>query len=244
MQLKNEKITLRHIKESDIENYIHWTTVETDWMNWDAPWEWIEDPDPTSFVEWQRTLLNNPTDGKLEIETRAGKHIGWCNSYYVDDDKEKLAIGIDIPSLDARGKGYAFSALTLFMKHLFAEREILYTQTWSGNLPMIALAKKLGFTEVRRLKDLREINGKKYDSLTFAITKEGFLTHRITNPPKFEINFEEFEGNIDYYFEKLDADKESEVYITLEDGKQMVMISYEKYKRLNPNHEELKRIEL
>ena len=39
---------------------------------------------------------------------------------------------------------------------------------------MIALAEKLGFKEVRRLKDLREVNGEKYDGLTFAITKTEF----------------------------------------------------------------------
>jgi len=178
MILKNDKVTLRHIKAEDIANYIHWTTDETEFMNWDAPWEWVEDPDPTDFIEWQKKLVEDPTDYKLEIETPDGVHIGWVNSYNVDDDEAKLAIGINIPSLSARKKGYAYAALTLFMEHLFKTRDILYTQTWAGNVRMIALAEKLGFKEVRRLKDLRIVDGKYYDGLTFAITKMEFNEKR------------------------------------------------------------------
>ncbi|MBQ5782744.1 MAG: GNAT family N-acetyltransferase, partial [Oscillospiraceae bacterium] len=45
----------------------------------------------------------------------------------------------------------------------------IYTQTWSGNYPMIKLADKLGFKEVCRKKDYREVNGQKYDAVTFKL---------------------------------------------------------------------------
>ena len=175
MKLKNDKVFLRYIKESDIENYIKWTTVETEWQNWDAPWEQDENDD-SFLIRQKEAVKETPQDyGKLEIENISGEHIGWVSTYYIDEDKEKLAVGIDIIPLSDRGKGYGKAALSLFMKYLFESRDVLYTQTWSGNLPMIALAKKLGFAEVGRIKDLREVNGKRYDALTFAITKEEFL---------------------------------------------------------------------
>jgi len=170
MVLKNDKIILRHIQESDIENYTKWTTVETEWQNWDAPWEWLEDNG--EYLEMLKNSLNKePTDRRLMIETVAGEHIGSVNSYYIDGDNDKLAVGIGIPPISARGKRYGFSALTLFLEHLFKSRDIIYTQTWSGNFPMIALAEKLGFVEIRRIRNLREVNEKKYDALTFAIAK-------------------------------------------------------------------------
>ena len=43
----------------------------------------------------------------------------------------------------------------------------MYVQTWSGNLPMIALAEKLGFRQVCRKKGIRTVRGRKYDALTF-----------------------------------------------------------------------------
>ena len=67
------------------------------------------------------------------------------------------------------------------MRDLFETREVLYTQTWSGNLSMIALAEKVGFTEVGRIKDLREVRGEKYDALTFAMTKDEFLKNPSCN---------------------------------------------------------------
>ena len=109
------------------------------------------------------------------IETHDDEVVGEVSCYCIDGDREKLAIGIGIPPLSARRKGYAYAALTLFMEHLFETRDILYTQTWSGNVRMLALAEKLGFKEVIRLKNLREVDGKKYDGLTFAVTKTEFI---------------------------------------------------------------------
>jgi len=174
MLLKNDKIMLRHFKSEDIEKHIDWVTVETEWKEWDAPWEWLSEADDIDYIERRKSLLDKPTNSRLMIETLAGELVGEVNSYYIDGDCEKLAVGIGIPPLSARRKGHAYAALTLFMEHLFKTRDVLYTQTWSGNMRMIALAEKIGFKEVRRLKDLREVNGEKYDGLTFAVTKAEF----------------------------------------------------------------------
>ena len=84
-------------------------------------------------------------------------------------------MGIDIPAVAARGKGYAFAALKLFIGYLLENGERgIYTQTWSGNVRMIGLAEKLGFEEYRRKKGLRTMAGKPYDGLTFRLNEEKF----------------------------------------------------------------------
>ena len=45
----------------------------------------------------------------------------------------------------------------------------VYTQTWSGNTPMLRVAEKLGFKEIARKKEHREVDGKTYDALTFQL---------------------------------------------------------------------------
>lgn len=45
----------------------------------------------------------------------------------------------------------------------------MFTQTWSGNIPMIKLAEKIGFHLVDIKKDMREHNGQKFDALTFRM---------------------------------------------------------------------------
>ena len=44
-----------------------------------------------------------------------------------------------------------------------------FTQTWSGNIHMMKVTERLGFTEIVRKTDYREVNGKKYDAVTFRL---------------------------------------------------------------------------
>ena len=108
-------------------------------------------------------------------------HIGWCNCYYIDEEYNytryvaRHAIGIDIPATAARRKGYATAAWTLFIRYLYAHGVTdIYTQTWSGNLRVQGLIKKLGFIEVSRKKDRHIINGEYYDALTFRLSRYAF----------------------------------------------------------------------
>ena len=89
----------------------------------------------------------------------------------VDFNKtDKIAVGIVLPDTTYRGHGIGKLALRKYLEYFknLGYTEI-YTQTWSGNLPMIGLATSLGFKEINRYKDLRTVNGKKYDGLTFEL---------------------------------------------------------------------------
>lgn len=173
--------------ESDIEDYVRWFTTETEWSNTDAPWEPIdsdEESERASWREYYERVKNLPKDvsrHKLEIEWN-GRHVGWVTSYPIDENYEWIgeikgsqtvyrAIGIDICKADLWGKGIGTNALRAFMNYCFKnEADELYTQTWSGNVRMIRCAEKLGFTEYKRNIGTREVNGQKYDALTFRFS--------------------------------------------------------------------------
>ena len=58
----------------------------------------------------------------------------------------------------------------MYMDYLKANgHRSFYTQTWSGYLAMVRVAEKLGFKEVCRKKDYREVNEKKYDAITWRL---------------------------------------------------------------------------
>lgn len=172
-------LILRDMIESDIEDYVRWFTVETEWMHWDAPWEKDQTDEATERVSWSeyfQTVSQKPADRvryKFEIQAD-GRHIGWVSAYtdteFYDNPGETVAIGLDIPEKQYRGHGHGSEALTQFMDYYrkLGHKKLL-TQTWSGNAPMIAVAKKLGFTEVSRTVGVRTVNGKAYDALTFEI---------------------------------------------------------------------------
>ncbi|MCL2593782.1 MAG: GNAT family N-acetyltransferase [Defluviitaleaceae bacterium] len=175
--LQNGNIILRYIKESDAKDYSNWIYVENEWMDWDAPWE--KDEDLGELLKHYADVKEEPKIySRLQIDTLDEQHIGSVNSYYINGDKSKLAVGIGIYSVSTRNKGYGAYALSLWMAYVFKNRDIdiIYTQTWSGNLPMVRLAEKVGFVESNRLINDREVRGLKYDALEFSITREDFFT--------------------------------------------------------------------
>ncbi len=182
--LVGEKVLLRDIVKEDIEDRIRWETKEVEWQEWDAPWE----NDQCSFCEekYKQSLLKKIEATEQVDHFRYGfeicenskekKHIGWVNAYYIDEnyaytkEKKNIAIGINIPEISSRRKGYATEAWILFINYILDNGvEDIYTQTWSGNSRVIGLMGKIGFLECRRLKGVREVRGERFDALTFKL---------------------------------------------------------------------------
>lgn len=201
--LTEKGIILRDFIESDIDKRIYWETVETEWQQWDAPWEYeglTEEEKQNElqgyieslkhWVEQDAKLAQENISSKNKIRYRfqiclnneSRDYIGWCTAYCIDeeycytDEDGRLAVGINIPEQAMRGKGYATQALCMFIKYLLehGEKEI-FTQTWSGNERMIHVAKKIGFEECCRKKDFREVRGKKYEIDHLAVIHENFF---------------------------------------------------------------------
>ena len=188
MKIKFENIVLRDMKKSDIEDYVRWFTTEIQWMNWDAPWEketLDADAQRESWTKYYESMQGMPDDvtrWKFEIEAE-GRHIGWVSSYLTDENYEWISskqvkdgqtvhetIGIGICESNLWGKHLGTNALCAFIRY-YADHECkeIYTQTWSGNVRMIRVAEKLGFQECNRVKEEREVDGHKYDGLTFML---------------------------------------------------------------------------
>ncbi|HOG01451.1 MAG: hypothetical protein BWY35_01838 [Firmicutes bacterium ADurb.Bin248] len=194
MRLIDEKVILRDMIASDVEDRVRWETIETEWLGWDAPWE--NDPANVYYVPFDEAALRRSCAGKLSrareddeprasfeicVNDAAQTHIGWCNSYRIDEQcfyspaGDRLAIGIDIPPAQARHKGYATAAWRLFIGYLIENgASEVYTQTWSGNIRVLGLIEKLGFVEIDRKQGIRHVRGARYDALTFRLTKAAF----------------------------------------------------------------------
>ena len=172
-------IVLRDMIESDIEDYVRWFTTETEWSDWDAPWEPVgsnPEEERKSWTAYCGSVKDLPPETprqKFEIELD-GRHVGWVSRYYdldyVENPEKIPAVGIDIPEPDARGKGAGTEALRQFIDYLKAHgARRVFTQTWSGNVRMLRVAQKLGFVPYACAKDLRTVRGRKYDALTLKL---------------------------------------------------------------------------
>ena len=165
--------------ESDISDYVRWFTSETEWMDYDAPWESkgsSYDEELQGWTEYYQSIKDLAKDElrwKFEIEYD-GKHVGWVSAYfdldYLENKENIPAIGIDIPEKSVYNHGVGTEALKQFIayykKHGYKH---LFIQTWSGNKRMIRVIEKLGFSLYYTKKDFRVVNRQKYDALTFKM---------------------------------------------------------------------------
>lgn len=194
MTLQNGKIILRPLIARVIPDRIRWETEETEWQLWDGPWEYEGKTAKTLAAEaaemeirLTERLSELPGEGPVDrfeicVNDEEETHVGWCGAYHIDEDctiaetGTRCAVGVCIPPMSARRKGYAAAALCRYIEYLqgcgYTE---VYTQTWSGNVRMIALAEKLGFVECRRKIGLRLVRGERYDGLTFRLDTEQFM---------------------------------------------------------------------
>lgn len=199
MDIKYRDIILRDMIESDIEDWIRWDSVDTEWMKWDAPDEPTEPIDPDEYrkdlLEFVSTPRDNGFRNFFELATAEGRHIGRINSYALGEDyawkswpetmdeKFTVAIGIDICDSQVWGRGYGTLAISAFAKH-FLDNGIteICIQTWSGNVRMIRCAQRIGFVECNRIVGNRHIRGGTYDSLTFRLNLDNFHKYLSENP--------------------------------------------------------------
>ena len=198
METCYKDILLRDMIESDIEDWIRWETVETEWMDWDAPDEPCEPIDEGEYRADLLEFVSTPREpgfrSFFEVAAADGRHIGRINSYALDQAlewvrwpeeglPERIAIGIDICDSGVWGRGLGTKAIAAVILY-FRENGIreIYTQTWSGNLRMIRVAEKLGFSECRRTASDRYIRGETYDSLTFRLDLDRFHNYLAENP--------------------------------------------------------------
>lgn len=189
--IRYRDIILRNLIESDIEDWIRWETVQTEWMDWDGP-----DLEAPPFVEEEfraecDALLKNPPIGFrnfFELDTAQGKHIGMVTAGLTGDNFQYLTreeleagtkyyhtIGIVICESSDWSRGLGTQAVVAFCKHFLNRgRPDIRLQTWSGNIRMVRCAEKVGFVEINRIVGNRHIRGGVYDGLTFQLDLDRF----------------------------------------------------------------------
>ena len=200
MEIKYRDIVLRDMVESDIEDWIRWETVDTEWQDWDGPDLDPGEPfDADAFRSESIETLNHQWDSEFrnffELDTAEGTHIGMVSSYATGPEFEHLSwkeakergefwhtLGIVICESRNWCHGLGTQALAAFCKqyldHGFTNIRL---QTWSGNIRMVHCTEKIGFREVNRFVGNRHIRGEVYDGLTFQLDLDRFREYLAEN---------------------------------------------------------------
>lgn len=191
MKIKYRDIILRDMEGSDIEDWVRWNTIETEWMDWDGPDLPCDPFDEVLFRKECADQLSEPPVGirnTFELDTADGVHLGMVSSYLTDENFEHLSrkdakdtkncyhtLGILICESRHWSRGLGRQALTAFCKYCLDNGiTAIRLQTWSGNVRMIRCAQRIGFVECNRFSGNRHIRGKVYDGLTFQLDLDRF----------------------------------------------------------------------
>ena len=141
------KIKLRDKRLSDARNDYKWQTnpelVRLDAMPLLT----------TSFSQYlldYTMALRYPTQNRytFAIETFAGKHIGNCVYYNINETKNEAEVGIMIGDGDYRDKDYGTDAVIVLVNHIFRQTNLkrLHLKTLDWNQRAQKCFRKCGFT--------------------------------------------------------------------------------------------------
>ncbi|MCD4820396.1 MAG: GNAT family N-acetyltransferase [Candidatus Cloacimonetes bacterium] len=175
------QIVLRDWKEKDIEEYYHWNSGKFLWLDFDGPYypsiSKTELEKRINFLKSQMREKSFPEIRKriVIVRPKSDRLIGILSRYWINKETFWLAAGISIYDDSYWNNGIGFEALGLWIQYLFdnfSEIVRLDLKTWSGNLGMMKLAEKLGFTLEARFRKARIVDGIYYDSIGYGILRE------------------------------------------------------------------------
>ncbi|MDQ0416534.1 RimJ/RimL family protein N-acetyltransferase [Croceifilum oryzae] len=181
--LSGNKVELKDISLEYVEKIYYWRYLaeNREHLNWNAPYHPIDEKSLEEFIEEDyRSHLDitttNHVRSKLAIIVN-NKLIGTVGWYWVDQNTNWLDSGIVIFDPDFWSGGYGTEAFKMWVDYLFENMDIVRVgiSTWSGNERMIGLAKKVGMIQEGRIRNVRIVEGKYFDSVKMGILREEWI---------------------------------------------------------------------
>ena len=141
------KIVLRDKKLADAQDDYTWQT-NPELARLDAT-PMLTATFPQYLLDYANQLRYSPlTSHQFAIETLAGKHIGNCVYYGVNETKGEAELGIMIGNRDCWDKGYGADAVTTLVNYIFHQTKLkrIYLKTLGSNQRAKKCFQKCGFT--------------------------------------------------------------------------------------------------
>ncbi len=173
-------IRLRDFRAEDLDDYAKWLAPGQEWQRWDGPY--FGPPMLESIREHIAAVREGVETGNWEehrwrvviADDDSDRLMGVVSRYWISEESNWLAVGIDLYDPQSWGKGIGTEALRRWCSYLFVdfpEIERLDLRTWSGNERMMRLAERLGFKLEARFRNARRVEGKRYDALGYGILR-------------------------------------------------------------------------
>ncbi|MBI9044088.1 MAG: GNAT family N-acetyltransferase [Anaerolineaceae bacterium] len=181
MKIIGEKIILRDMQFADLEALSYWLNPIHKWHQFNGPYyspaplEKIPEKIAVYAAEISRGELPELRKYLIIAKKETNEIMGMVNWYWISQETLWMALGILIYDDNNWRGGYGTEALCMWRDYLFQNDPKLVRldlRTWSGNVGMMNLAEKVGFTKEAVFRKARIVNGKYYDGLGYGILRE------------------------------------------------------------------------
>lgn len=173
-------IYLRQLQSKDLQSYEYWHHPSREYHKFNGPYykKKTEEEIHQQIKEWQKSLEKGDASfleqSLIICDKLTDDIIGEVNYYWKSIETNWLEIGIVIFNENYWGMGIGYSALSLWISHLFDKMPKLVRiglTTWSGNLRMMHLAEKLKMKKEANFRMARIVNNQYYNSVSYGILR-------------------------------------------------------------------------
>jgi len=167
-------VILRDRRPDDLPTLRRWLTdPAAEWRRWDAPYFHARRTTQSlrAYVERLADGAPGPDEQVIDVE---GGCVGMVNrAEEAPEGGGWWDLGILIYDPAWWGGGVGKRALSLWVQDTWdwTDAHVLTVTTWSGNLRMIRAAQRLGFRECARVREARQVDGQRFDSVRLDLLR-------------------------------------------------------------------------
>lgn len=175
--IEGTRVRLRALRAEDAEHHLRWRN-DPEVVHWATGGDPVFGPVTAEAIgiAFETMLRLVPRDSAvLTVEDLADcTVIGMVDYRDLDPFAGSVTVGVTIGSRDHWGRGYGSQALRLLVGHLFGAFALhrIELDTWSGNERAVRAFTKAGFREEGRRRETVLVEGKRYDTVLFAMLRE------------------------------------------------------------------------
>ncbi|HEY4020532.1 MAG TPA: GNAT family protein [Pseudonocardiaceae bacterium] len=185
LRLRGRRITLRDWSVDDLPSLRHRLAPEAPWRETDGPYSGRpthrDVADQLNRLTVAATVpadfLPTPRPSLAVAALDNDALLGQVNWYWEDERTDWRRMGLAIYDEADWGHGYGTEALALWTGYLFDTTDALRLDfgTYSGNPGMIAVGRKLGFTQEAVFRKARRWTGGVHDAVVFGILRSEWV---------------------------------------------------------------------
>jgi RimJ/RimL family protein N-acetyltransferase len=180
-------IRLRHYTLADVDTYRRWLQPDKEWHRWNGPYGdliTVQEADAAcarlaGSIEDGSYAMQAPVQRAAIVTAEAPDQlIGTVSWHWEAEESDWRRMGLAVYDPGIRGRGIGTAAFRVWTGYLFATTDVVRLDyaTWSGNERMLAVGRRLGFTEEGRFRDAREVRGERYDSVVMGVLRREWPT--------------------------------------------------------------------